>query len=104
MVTDKIKVEENNFTELKAQIEPAEHRNKIRIGDIISHYRFKNRHGVEGTMTIWHNLGRGAIQFGKGSFWGKWMDGQYTLKLDTENGGEEFDLAGNVVEKDETEN
>jgi hypothetical protein len=95
---------EKNIDEIKDAVKPEEHRQRIRVGDIISHYGFVNRHGVAGTLTVWHNLGIGAIQFGKGSFWGKWRDDRYTLKLDPENGGEEFDLAGDVVERDETEN
>jgi hypothetical protein len=104
MAIDKIIVSAGNLDETKARIEPAEHRDNILIGDIISHYRFQNRHGVAGTMTVWHNRGRGAIQFGQGSFWGRWLYDRYTLVLDPEHGGEEFDLAGNLVEKGETEN
>ena len=104
MTMEKAPVDRENLAEIRTAIEPAEHKERVRPGDIVSHYGFRNRNGAEGTLTVWHNLDVGAIQFGKGSFWGKWRADRYTLQLAPNDGGEEFDLAGDVVEKGETEN
>jgi len=66
---------------------------------LVSHYHFSVPSGLRGTMTVCHDLGRGAISLGGHTRWGQWDEIFEVLTLD--DTGEKFNFDGKPVYEDD---
>lgn len=75
-------VTDRNIEAVREQL-PYDQANELEVGCVTwaFEYQASTMYGVLGRMTIWPS-GRGAIEFGADSFWGKWDDEDEELTTD----------------------
>lgn len=98
---EKVLVTEDNIDEIKWEI-CCDQADEVEVGMTISTYAIFYEPGHQrGQMTIFHDTGRGAINFGADSDWGDWDDERGILTLD--DAGQEYNTNGEWINEDEFE-